>query len=263
MNTKNTLPIVIKDIGKELMRWTMNFFGILLVINIINMTFSFIKGHEIDHFYSSLIIAGNIYMFIAGIIGVTFLTYLVESGVSRANYFKAVLLGAVSLSIVIPIITLIIYKIQKITTSSFISYLTADHPAQLNDVVNDLGESDGLFDEMIVAIVTTPYINIDEELFLALSIFTVNLLFYYLVGWLIGTSFQHSVLFGISMTFIAAIIFVLYDSLLRAMLKVPTFPKFHFLNAYSTSIHFIFIILLFAIVIFGVRQLSKGVTVRT
>lgn len=87
-------PKVARDVLFVQGRWTIWFLGILVIIHIIQtIAFLFTEGGMND-FYARVYIAGNIYMFVIGILSsVSILPAFVKNGVTRRDYFKGAILG--------------------------------------------------------------------------------------------------------------------------------------------------------------------------
>lgn len=257
MTTRNLLPVVIKDLFKQQFKWTINFIGITLLIIVFKIGQAIIQNKSIDDYYSMLLIAGNIYMFVIGILCIFFLKYFVEHGVTRKDYFKGSLVVVTILAVIIPIITFIIYKIQMFMTSSFVQF----KDSQINEVVTDIDKTTSIFDDIIVALVTAPYIDPDKQTLLALAIFAINLLFYYLAGWLIGTAFQYPIVIGLVITALVGGIIAIQDALIRIFLEIPVLPRFELIASTSKPIALISVFLFIIALALAIKQLTKRTVV--
>ena len=253
MTSRNILSTVIKDLFKQQFKWTMAFIGIMLLISTINIGQAIIQNKSVDDYYSVSLIAGDIYMFVIGILCIFFLKYFVEHGITRRNYFKGALVVATSLAVFIPIITLIIYKLQMLIASSFVSF----KDSQINEVVTDIDNTTSIFDDIIVALVTAPHVDPDKQTLLALAVFSINLLFYYLAGWLIGAAFQYPVIVSLGITALVAGIIVLQDALIRIFLEIPVLPRFDFMLSTTKPIALVIIFAIIVALALAIKQLTK------
>lgn len=259
MKRQKIFPIVFKDLFKEQLKWTFATFGlIILIVYLFNVVQGMIKGTGVDDFYHLMLLAGNIYMFVIGIYSIGFLKYLLEHGVSRANYFKGTLASSFCLALIIPIATLLIYHIQKVILSPFVIF----NESNINDVAKDITGTNTLLDDFIVAAITTPYVDIEQQTFLALVIFFINLLFYYIAGWLIGVAFQYPVVFGLVITFTVGIIITVQDSLIRIFLALPLFDRFVWMENISKGVSITLVLLLLLLLIGFIQQLTRKTTVK-
>lgn len=257
MFSKSMVPTIIRDLFKQQFKWTMIFIGILLILSIVRIGQSIVTGKGIDDYYSIALIAGNIFMFAIGIYCIGFMKYLVEHGVTRKDYFKGALVVALLLSAALPVITFLVYKIQKIAVSQFVIF----KESSINEVPLDIDTKTSILDDIVVAFATAPHVDPDQQTVLALFVFSVTLLTYYLAGWLIGAAFQYSVVNGLVFIGLSGLILTLQDAIVRAFLKVPVMSRFEILNNLSKPILLFMIFMLIIIVTIGIQQLTRRVTV--
>lgn len=257
MPSKSMIPTIIKDVFKQQFKWTMIFIGILLMISIVRIGQSIVIGKGIDDYYSLALIAGNIFMFAIGIYCIGFMKYLIEHGVTRKDYFKGALVAAILLSIILPVITFLVYKIQKVAVSKFVLF----NESSINEVPLDIDTKTSILDDIIVAFATAPHVDPDQQTLLALIVFSITLLVYYLAGWLIGVSFQYSVINGLIFIGVSGLILTLQDAFIRAFLEVPVMARFEALSNLSKPILLFMIFMLIIIVTIGIQQLTRRVTV--
>lgn len=204
--------------------WTFMAAGIMLLINVVK----FIFGKDIDSFYSSTYVAGNIYMLVIGIIVINFMTYYVEHGVTRRSYFRGGALASLALSIVIPIFVYIISLIERLIANQFSWFvLREDGLGKVVDI--DLGGN--LIGELVVANILTPFVDPSENLILSLAVFSLHLFVFYIVGWLIGAGFQRlGVIGGILIIVVGLALIMVKDSMIRLALDMPLYQNFEVLS---------------------------------
>lgn len=245
---------VFKDMFFVQLSWTLWFLGIATVIHLIRMAISVFHGGEVDHFYNAIFVAGNIYMLIIGIICIYFLTYFVENGVTRKEYFVGGLLASAALSVVIPVISLIVTTAEKLLLNNIVSFRQMEIMPEL--------ESDAIGD-IVQSIVITPYVDPEKHLLLAIGIFSLNIFIYYIFGWLISASFyRFQAMFGIAVIGVLLIALLTIHSLIRSAANLPIFHTFSFIEGIPSSLAILTIFLLLFIVVFLIRQLTKKVAVK-
>lgn len=168
-------------------QWTAWFLGIMFVVYIAHilypLLFSGESGRTVDDFYGRTYISGNIYMLVIGIItSVSCLPYYVQNGITRKDYFFGATISTLGLAIVIPIVALIIRFLSK----GMVDWINL--PIELKGLPDiRIAEEDSLIAQMILAVIDAP--SVAEISGLSLLVFMVNLFFYYVIGWMIGSGF--------------------------------------------------------------------------
>jgi hypothetical protein len=259
-------PRVAADMVWSQMSWTFGFLGIMIIINIVQRAINVIQGTEVDGgFYASLIIASNIYMLIIGIISIYFLPYYVENGVTRTDYFKGTLLASIGVSIAIPIITLLIFIVERFILTNLLnmSYKVLDLNEIFNEVLIDIdSEIGGIIRDLILSVILSPNIDPANNWVLAIAVFALNIFMFYLLGWLISASFYRGgTIIGLIFIFIAISINILKDTLLRIALDFPITARFSALEPFSSWIAIACIFLMILFVIWVIRLLTKRVPI--
>lgn len=237
--------------------WTLWFLGILFIINIGKVVLAFLQVNKVDTFYNSVFVAANIYMLVIGILCFYFLTYFVENGVTRKEYFKGSLLAAIGISIMIPIIALVISTIEKLILQNFLAF-------NVTDFSNAVTESDGHFiADFILSIVLTPYVDPDTNWILALAVFSLNIFIYYILGWFIGVSFyRFKTLVGLGAIALSMVASLFIDSLLRASVQLPLLETFANIGQMSTIISLACIFISIVIILLLIRQITKRAPIK-
>lgn len=255
-------PKVAADMFLTLMSWTFGFLGVMILVNLVQRTISYIQGAEVDGgFYPSLMIASNIYMLIIGIISIYFLSYYVENGVTRKDYFLGTLLASIGISIAIPVITWLIAIVERfiLTNLLHMSYKAQDINEIYNEVLLDINGGLGSFiGDLIMSVILSPNMDPASNWLLAITVFALNIFIFYLLGWLIGVSFNRGgTIMGLAFIIIAIAINILKDTLLRIALEFPITARFSVLEPFSPWIAAAGIVFLILLIIGVIRLLTR------
>lgn len=168
-------------------QWTAWFLGIMFVVYIAHILYPLIytgeSGRTVDDFYARSYIFGNIYMLVIGIItSISCLPYYVQNGITRRDYFFGATIGTLGLAIIIPLVALIIHFLTK----GIVDWINL--PIELKGLPDiHIAEEDSFIAQMILAVIDAP--SVAEISGLSILVFTVNLFFYYVIGWMIGAGF--------------------------------------------------------------------------
>lgn len=256
-------PVSSNIIGLDLLIlqliWSLWALGIFILINIVQRVFM----SSVDSFYNAGYIASNIYMFVIGIIAISFLTYYVEHGITRKKYFYGNVIASIGLSIIIPIILYILSLIEEFIIN-FFTAITIDKNTLDGVLTNVMTDVDGnIIAEIILSMILTPFINPGTNLFLSLALFSLNIFVFYIVGWLIGAAFQRlGVIGGILFIFIGIALITVKDSMIRLSMNIPLFENFSMLEKIPDSLSFP-VILLVILITFGlIRLLTKRAVIK-
>ncbi|MDO6451379.1 hypothetical protein [Oceanobacillus profundus] len=250
MNRPSLFPKVSLDLFWVQLTWTFWALGIHLIINIGKI---FLSEH-LDTFYSASYVAGNIYMFVIGIIAINFLPYYVEHGITRKDYFLGNVIASFGLSIVIPILTYLISLVEKLIVTNFSQIALADRT--LEDIVIDIDGN--IIGEVLLSFLLTPFISPESNIFLSLGLFSLHLFVFYLVGWLISAAFYRiNVLFGILFIAVAIAIIAVKDSMIRIVLDIPLFENFSALDIVPNGLAWPIVFVTVLITIILIRLLTK------
>lgn len=199
--------------------WTFIAAGILIIVDIVR----FIFGKELDVFYNSTYVAGNIYMLVIGIILIGFLKYYVELGVTRRNYFIGGVIASLALSVVIPVFVYVISLVEKLIANQLSSFVLREDTLKQVDV--DIGGN--IIGELIMTNLLTPFVDPNSQLLLSLAIFSLHLFVFHIIGWLIGAAFiRLGVIGGIIFIIIGIALNGVKDSMVRLALDMPLYETF-------------------------------------
>src|SRR5690606_38847102 len=195
--------------------WAFWFLGYMLIINVVRII-GF--GREVNTFYDTEYVAGNIFILVIGLISTAFLPYFVELGVTRKAYFKGVLFAALGLSIALPILSLVISYLEKIVLSLFMN------PSFVNASYNDIDFDGNVIGDLIEVIVAAPHVSIEDQFFLSLALFSFHLFSYYLAGWFISCCYYRFGQIAFVSIAIAVSMYLLIDTSIRTLLDLPSIP---------------------------------------
>ncbi|WP_339228472.1 hypothetical protein NSQ77_01650 [Oceanobacillus sp. FSL K6-2867] len=255
MHRSSLSPKVSLDLFWVQLTWTFWALGIHLIINISKI---FLSEH-LDTFYSASYVAGNIYMFVIGIIAINFLPYYVEHGITRKDYFLGNVIASFGLSIVIPILTYLISLIEKLIVHNFSHIALADRT--LEDIVIDIDGN--IIGEILLSFLLTPFINPESNIFLSLGLFSLHLFVFYLAGWLISSAFYRiNVIFGILFIAVAIVIVAVKDSMIRLIMGIPLFENFSALDIIPSGLTWPILIAGILITLIVIRLLTKRAAIK-
>ncbi|WP_068677308.1 hypothetical protein [Oceanobacillus sp. Castelsardo] len=252
-------PKVTADMFWMQMLWTFGFLGVMFIINIIKIVIDLIQGTEVDGYYASVLIASNIYMVIIGLISIYFLPYYVGNGVTRKDYFKGGLLASFGLSLAIPIITFFISIVERFIVTNLLNLNF--HVIDINEAVLDVDGN--IIGDLVLSVILTPYVDPGSNWLLAMGVFSLHLFIFYLLGWFISASFyRFGTLTGLVFILIAFIIILLKDLFLRISLGLPLSDRFSSLASLPLGVTLPGIMLLIVFTVWGIRLLTKRVTIK-
>mgnify|MGYP001213374296 CR=1 FL=1 len=236
--------------------WTLAFLGVMLIINIAKNVYAGFQGNEVEGFFNSVFIAGNVYMLILGLIAINFLPYFVGNGITRKDYFIGSTIASLLLSISIAVITVVIFFIEKL----IFNMLDFTYKIQ---TINELDLDGNIIGDTIQSIILSPYVDPNENWLLAMLVLTVNIFVIYLLGWFISASFyRFDWLIGLVSIVIAVVFKLLKDTFLRITLDLPVVGWFSTLDFLPMSIALVGIALIIVISIYLTRILTKRVVIK-
>ncbi|WP_175615176.1 hypothetical protein [Piscibacillus halophilus] len=250
-NHRNYLKVTLDMFVIQLM-WAFGVLGVLLIVQIFKLFF----GNNTDQYYSAFFIIANIFTFVIGIIAIHFLPYYVENGVTRKDYFKGATLASIGLAIILPFLAWGISALTQLILQS-ISSLTFKEP-NLDAMTND----GNLVGDIIQFLILTPYVNPENNLILSLGIFSLNILMYYLAGWLIGAAFyRYHTVIGLGFIAMTLAVLTLVNVLVRNTLNLPVLENYSFIDL-PGNIAIPVIVLIALILIGSIRSITKDVTIK-
>ncbi|WP_078382070.1 hypothetical protein [Sutcliffiella halmapala] len=249
-------PKVATDIFFTQLKWASGFLGVLFIVNIGKLVLSSIYGYEAEGFFSSIFVAGNIFMLVVGILAIYFLPHYVGNGVTRKDYFTGTVLASIGLSITIPVIAFLVSILEQFILNMVNIALRAQ-------TINDVDIDDNIIGDIVQSIIITPYVAPQQNWLLAIGVLSLNLFINYLIGWLISSSFYRlNVVAGLGFILLAINIKMLKDTFLRISLDLPVPGWFSNLDFLPSGIALVGILLLVIISIWLIRLLTRRVSVK-
>lgn len=256
MKEKAALPKVTRDMFLSQLNWTAGFIVVILIISIIKTIIDVVQGNDVEGFFSTIFISGNIYMLIIGILAIYFLPYFVGNGISRKNFFFGGLLASIGLSVVIPIIALVLSFLEQLLFKA----ISIDYKVQ---VLNEIDFDESFVAVIVQSIILPPHIDPESNLIAAIAVLALNIFMYYLLGWLISASFyRFDTVTGIVFIVGAIVLKMMHDAFLRIILELPVYGLFSMLDPLPLGIAVVAFILIFLIPIGLIRLLTRKVAVK-
>lgn len=257
MNQQSTFSKVAKEMFLVQLGWAGGFLGIVLVINIVKSFITGYQGSDVEGYFSTIFIAGNIFMIVLGILAINFLPHYVGMGVTRKDYFIGAFLASLGITIFIPIMTIIISRLEQILFNMIdISYKV--------QTINEVNIKDNIIGDIIQSIIISPHVSPQDNWLLAAIILGINIFIYYLLGWLISVSFYRlDVISGIIFIFISVVLKMLKDTFLRIALDLPVVGWFTSLeNFLPSGIAWLGILLVIIATVRLIRKLTSRVPIK-
>lgn len=255
MNENKIYLKVAQDMYLSQFFWTISFLGILLFISIVRLLLA-LQGDEAEGFFNSVFVASNIYMFIIGILAVYFLSYFVGNGVTRKDYFLGATIASVGLSITIPIITIIVYFIEKI----ILNLIGIQYKVQ---TINEIELDGNIIGDTIQMMILSPYVDPNENWLLATLVLCSNIFIAYLLGWFISCSFySYDVIIGLIAIIMVIFLKMIKDTLLRIAIDLPAIGWFNSLDVLPISVAIACILFVILIILAVIRHTTKRVSVK-
>lgn len=252
-------PRVATDLFWVQLFWAFGFLGIMLAIHVVEIVVAINSNNDIELYFVSTFVASNIFMFVIGIISAYgFLPHYVRNGVTRKDYYKGAVIASVGLSIALPVISSIVSGIELFILKIF--NMSTVFTTTFGERVNM--EDDGIFVDIIQSIIIAPYVDPQSNWLLAIFIVTLNLLTFYLLGWLIGSAFyRFGVIVGLAFIAISIVIILLENALLSIGLGLTVQDNFSGYE-FSLPIAILGVVIMIIIVLWLIRQLTKRVAIK-
>lgn len=266
MKQVSNFPKVTADMLRTQLHWTLGFLGVILTIQIIRIIFG---ESDVDGFYMSILIGANIFMFVIGIMASSYLPQYVQNGVTRKDYFNGALLASIGLAVLIPIITIALSLLERLTIGNIVNIPFGD--PDINTAITDFESSGSAIGDIIGSIVShtvqafilTPYVDPASNWFLAIGVFSLNIFMFYLLGWLISASFSRlGVGAGLAFIALAIMISMLGDTLQRVSLDLPALNTFPMVGGLPLGVTIPGLLLVILIPIWLIRLLTKRTPIK-
>ena len=259
MNHKAIYPKVATDLFWIQFFWSLGFLGVMFMIHVIKIIIHVINDTGVNYYFSAIYTSSNIFMLVIGIISVYgFLGHYIGNGVTRNDYFKGAVLSTIGLSFAIPVIASVISLIEH-----WLIRLTQWYTVENNPFSNrSSGEDNNVIGDIIESVVISPFIDLQSNWLLAILIFALNLLTYFVAGWIISATFyRFGVLIGLGSIVLALVILIASDGLLSAALGLPVFEMLAPLPL-SLPISILGVLVILGIALWIIRLMTRRVAVK-
>ncbi|MBY0098315.1 hypothetical protein [Mesobacillus maritimus] len=256
MKQTRIFPKVALDMFVIQLVWTGGFLGIMFLINIVKLIIAGVQGNEVEGYFNTIFITGNIYMLIIGLLSIHFLSHYVGNGVTRKDYFIGSFLASIGIAIILPIFTIIISSLEKFVLN------LASISTKVQSI-NEVDIDDNIIGDIVQSIIISPYVDPQDNWIMAISVLALNLYIYYLIGWLISSSFyRFDVMAGIGFILIALNFKMLKDTLLRISLELPVPGWFSWLDFLPSGMALIGVLLIIVVTVWFIRLLTKRIAIK-
>ena len=255
MNHKPYLKVTMDMFWMQFV-WTLTFFGVMLLIHIIKLTTSQFSGDEVSTFFASSSITSNIYMLVIAIISSSsFIKHYVSHGITRKDFFYGASIASISLSIIIPLLSALVTQVISMIIK------LADLPIVFQGYKSEhIDDGGNLISDMIQSVILTPIIELQSNPLLALLIFSLNILTYYMVGWFIGTVFyRFGTIGGLGSIVLGGLVLYIEDILMHAGLGIGMYNYTFTIPLYAS----VFVVLVIVgILLWSIRLFTKRVAIK-
>lgn len=256
MKQPSIFPKVAIDMFVVQAIWTAGFLGIMLLINVVKTIMAGFRGNEVEGFFNSVFVAGNIYMLVIGILAIYFLPHFVGNGVTRKDYFFGTVLSSIGLAITIPIITGLISILEKIVLNLI------NIPLKVQ-TLNEVDISGNIIGDIVQSIIISPHVDFQSNWGLAMAVLALNIFISYLLGWLISASFyRYGTVIGLASILTAIVFKMLKDTFLRMSLDLSAVGWFSSLEDLPIGIALLGIVVIILLSIWFIRMLTKRVAIK-
>ena len=169
------------------LKWSLWFISFILLAHIIMIIVFINTGNPHGDFLFFSHSSSKIYMLVIGIISAYgFLTFYVNQGITRKDYFIGASLAAIGLSLAIAIIATVLTGLEYIILE------VANLPIELDRAMVDNGveSSDNSISIFLPkAIVSSSILVHSSNWLLSMLMYTLNILTFYAIGWFIGSGY--------------------------------------------------------------------------
>ncbi|MCG3417532.1 hypothetical protein [Oceanobacillus jordanicus] len=255
MKKHNNYLKVMTDMFLIQLFWAFGIMGVMLIIGLVRLIFHMQENGQ-DNLYNSFFVVATFFVFVIGVMATYYLPHYVGLGVTRKNYFKGATLALVGLTVILPFIiwgTSVITEliIENVTSFSF------------REPNMDVSTEDSNFiGDIVEFLIVTPFVEPESNWVLAIGIFSLKILVYYLAGWLISAAFyKFSVIAGLGAIAISIVLLTVENVLLRSILSLPIPNRFAFLEV-PEGIAIVALLLIPLGMFYLIRVLTKRVSIR-
>lgn len=237
--------------------WALGYLGVIFAIHLVKLIIRiFNDGPGANSFFDAFFVSSNIFMLVIGIISVAFIKHFISLGVTRKDYFVGGLIAAAGLSVSLPIITAIVTTVENF----ILKWL--NFPLIESSTLDSIERTNQLIGDIFQFIVVSPYVDPENNWLLSIIVISINLFTYYLLGWLISSSFKRLGAFsGLGMIALSILFVLIYDTLIKNALNYSIEQMF-----FPVHLPLYFSIgggvILISIVIWIIRKLTKNIIIQ-
>ncbi|WP_087974373.1 hypothetical protein [Oceanobacillus rekensis] len=169
------------------LKWSLWFLSFILTAHIIMIIVSINTGNPLGDFIFFSHGSSKIYMLVIGIISAyAFLTFYVNQGITRKDYFIGASLAAIGVSFAIAIIATLLTGLEYIILEMTNLPIELDR-GMVDTVIESSDNSVSIF--LPKAIVGSSILVHSSNWLLSMFMYTLNILSIYAVGWFIGSGY--------------------------------------------------------------------------
>ncbi|MEG6616747.1 hypothetical protein V6C27_10005 [Peptococcaceae bacterium 1198_IL3148] len=193
-------------------KWALTALGIIITIYTIRLWVANISGNQLGDFFTSYYHAANIYMLVIGIITASgLMPFFISNGFTRKDFFKGGALAALGVSIAIAILFGIITGLEHTLGNVVNLPLEIDQSSGIGFAEK---ATDNVLASLILMIIDVPFMALSSGNWsLPLLIFCLNLITYYVLGWMIGAAFYRNNGLGIGVIMLSVVFLIIRDLL--------------------------------------------------
>lgn len=198
----NTSKVAI-DMFFQHFKWTIGFFMFLFIAHVVKIGFAYYNDDFTSDFLLFSNVSSRIYMLVIGIISAYgFLTFYVNHGITRKDYFRGSAIASLGLAFVIALIIIIITSIEFFIIDTF------HLPAVLENAATSTVDISGdpIMTQILVLLLDPTYVLTGKGWLMAFVVSGITMFIFYLIGWLIGVGYyRYGWIIGFSFIAIAII----------------------------------------------------------
>ncbi|PAV28263.1 hypothetical protein CIL05_18015 [Virgibacillus profundi] len=220
MKQKSIFPKVAVDLFFVQLTWSVWFIGFVLLAHIVMITVSLNTGSALGDYLLFSHSSAKIYMLVIGIISAyAFLTFYVNHGVTRKDYFRGSALAAVGVAIAISLIATLLSGLEYMIIEMTNLPVTLDR--SLAD--GSIESSDNSISIVLPKeIISSSILVHSSSWFVSMLMYSLNILSLYVIGWLIGAGYyRFGWVIGFGFIAIALVSIVIGDLLWGTELGEP------------------------------------------
>lgn len=242
--------------------WSLWFIGFVLLAQIVMVIISINTGNNIGDFILFSHGSAKIYMLVIGIISsYGFLTFYVNHGITRKDYFIGTAIAALGIAIALAVIATVITALEYGLIEWFNIPVSVDKTVTEN-VINS---SDNSITIMLPkAIVSSSILVHSSSWIVSLLMYILNTLTYYVIGWFIGVGYyKYGWVIGFGFIASSLVFLITGDLLWGTELGEPLSNWFAFQSVNLPLWgSFVGSIILIALILVLIRALTREISIK-